>query len=176
MTGERRKRMLMGVAALAGVAFAVDRWLLPPPAPAAAATGAPPSVLPEKGALDPGAAGMHLPSPATLPDEITRATADAFDWGRLGLQLENPEVSQVPPVAETHAAAKESFTSQYQLRATILGPDPIALIGARKMRVGDELSGYVLRAITEESAIFRSSSGEDITLKVPGRRANRVSP
>lgn len=63
-------------------------------------------------------------------------------------------------------SACDVFVSRHSLQATILGPRPVALVGRRKLHVGDVLDGFVLKSITERKALFVSDDGQRAVLRV----------
>lgn len=168
MNLSKRQKWLLGGAVCAAGGWAADRWLLPDPASAAAAQQ-PVERGPVPNAVGTSAAdaSFNLPPPATPLSEVQRSASDVFDWQRLALRVEQPQ--QVPSGSESRLSGP-SFAAQYALRATVLGPEPVALVGQRKMHRGDSLGGYVLKEILADAAVFQSESGDRAVLHVSRAR------
>lgn len=141
--------LLVGMGALAA-----DRLLFPAPQDAEGALVAP-ARSPRSGAPAEFAA---VPAPALPPADLV--VPDIFDRARVA------ELGGIAPLpVATVAPQAEAFAREHAVHATILGPQPLALVDERLMRSGDELDGFVLHAIRRGSVEFVSGS-ERVVLQV----------
>lgn len=154
----RRDRGALIVLLSGAIALTVDKLLLPPPD--AAAAGEVP-------------AGPAEPTLVNSLDDLLASTpppAPEPEWSREPIQ----DVFALSRLAALHAgrdgdreeSACELFLSRHSLQATILGPRSVALVGRRKLHVGDVLDGFVLESITEREALFVSDDGQRAVLRV----------
>ncbi|MGE0482016.1 MAG: hypothetical protein AB7Q17_16260 [Phycisphaerae bacterium] len=141
--------LLVGIGALAA-----DRLLFPAPQDAEGAL-----IAPARSPRAPATAVFAaVPAPALPPADLV--VPDVFDSARvaaLGGRAPSP-VAAVAPQAD-------AFAREHAVHATILGPQPLALVDERLMRAGDELDGFVLHAIHRGSVEFVSGV-ERVVLRV----------
>lgn len=164
----RRQSGLMLFLVLSITSFGVDHFMVPRPAPADARQ-APAHELPPPASGTRGEAltaeVFQLPAPATSRDEVQRIVVDVFAWSR---------VVTVGPVVEAGTSESgpgtQGFSTRYVLRGTVFGPEPAALIGRRKMHLGEKLEGCTLKRIDRDEVEFVSDAGDSIVLRVPGLR------
>jgi hypothetical protein len=101
---------------------------------------------------------------AAAISKVGDATPDVFNWNRIfGTNAANGISDDRSGVRRTTANA---FRESHQLTATLLGPQPVALIGGNMYRVGDVLDGFTLDAVRAGEAVF-VSDGVNIILRVP---------
>lgn len=135
----RRERIALGIFSTALVSLAVDKLLLPAAEPKEAhGMDAPARV---KSATDPGTLLRPFPAPTSAPAEIS----DIFAWTRLGV---------VAPSAAAPIESDVAFGTNHKIEGVVLGPRPAAIISGRIVRVGDELDGFRLEAVTADGATF----------------------
>lgn len=164
MKPSKRDRAALIVLMVGVIALAVDRLLLPPPSAAGGADG-----------LDSASSAVDLPQPdremrappsATAPAPLPGLVPDVFDLSRLAaLGSGTPLVDEGQP----DETAVEAFVRRHALQATIFGPNPIALVGHRKLRIGDRLDGFVLESISDREAVFLSDTGRAVLHVAPVR-------
>ena len=162
----RREQALIGAMLIGIVALACDRWVLQDPraAQADSGRGAPTSAP----ASQPQSVDfMRLPSPPTGPSEALLTIDDVCSWMRLTIEPDAPNAPDEP--ASNLPPPPAAFVERFKLRALVLGPSPVALIGRRTMRVGESLAGFTLREITKDGAVFFSDHGERVLLAPPRR-------
>lgn len=164
----RRQSGLVMFLVLSIAGFGVDQFLVPRPAPADARQ-APAIALPPPA---PGARGdvltaevFQLPAPATSRDEVQRIVVDVFAWSRVVTVGPAPDAG-----TSDSATGTQRFSTRYVLRGTVFGPEPAALIGRRKMHLGEKLECYTLKRIDRDEVEFVSDAGDSILLRVPGLR------
>lgn len=165
MTLSRRDRGILIALLLAVVALAVDRLLLPEPSQVLAVS---PEVVVPMLAADKLIEDIlpEMPSPPAINTRPPPPVLDVFDLNRLAsLGAGGRQANNQPE--ETSA---ESFIRRHTLRATVLGPRPVALVGERMLQVGNHLDGYELIAISERQAVFVSDDDQAV-LRVASRRA-----
>ena len=112
---------------------------------------------------------------AALISRVGDATPDVFNWDRIfGTNGANGKSDDRVGARQTTANA---FRDSHQLTATLLGPQPVALIGGNMYRVGDPLDGFTLDAVRAGEAEF-VSDGTTIIPKVPSpwRKGKSTSP
>ena len=165
MTLSRRDRRILIVLLLAVVALTVDRLLLPEPSQVLAVSpeGIESTLTADKLMED---LLPEMPSPPTINTQPPLPVVNVFDLNRLG-NLSFGGAKSNNQLEETSA---ESFSRRHTLRATVLGPRPVALVGERMLQVGNHLDGYELIAISEHQAVFVSDD-EQAILQVAPRRA-----
>jgi len=151
----RRDRAALIVLLLAVGALAVDRLLLPAPV-SAQANNADAAACP---ATMPSLDQLLASSPAAAaPDQPWTPVPDVFDLARLGGAV----LREALPEIRAEEDAVESFVRAHSLQATVLGPRPMALVGRRKVRVGESLDGFELTRVTDREAVFVSDRGTAI--------------
>lgn len=98
---------------------------------------------------------------AALISKVGGPTPDVFNWDRI---FGTNGINDVRNGARRTTV--NAFRESHQLTATLLGPQPVALIGGKMYRVGDPLGGFTLDAVRAGEAEF-VSDGNRIILKVP---------
>ena len=164
MTLSRRDRGILIALLLAVVALAVDRLLLPGPSQVLAVS---PEVVVPMLAADKLTEDIlpEMLSPTAINTQPPLPVLDVFDLNRLAsLGTGGRQANKQP-----EETSVESFIRRHTLRATVLGPRPVALVGQRMLQVGDHLDGYELIAITERQAVFVSDDDQAV-LRVASRR------
>lgn len=182
MNFTRRTKLALGALTFALVALSLDRWILPPPS-SAVASDRDGSATTERadrrgnvGKSDTDAQWLTFVSErlkqlnaarSALIEAPAPLARDPF--------VGAPTAARAPAAEMQRKAADEAlsvaqFREKNRLSATILGPDPIALVGRRTLRVGDELDGLRLDRVGEGWAEFLSGVMR-VRLEVP--RAGR---
>jgi hypothetical protein len=164
MNLSRRDKIAVSLLGLAGVALAVDRLILPPPADALGAqVGAD---LVSSRSIDEILADM----PSSLPqrDFAADSIPDVFDVARVeAVRL----VAERPPADALAQAMAADFQRRHRLTAVVLGPHPVALVGQVPVQIGDELDGHTLVEVSESAALFVSDTGPVTLTLTPVRNS-----
>lgn len=166
----RRERISLISLLAALAALAMDKLLLsetPQAAEAGLYNGASAAPSASQDAA-PGSGG----SPEATAD-VPRAPAtapDVFSWTRIphAAPAARPTLDDAGP----SDVSVETFRATHTLRATLLGPRPMALIGDQTYRIGETLDGFVLESISESEVAFVSDSQRVVLRVAPAWQGN----
>ncbi len=160
----RRERLALITLLSALVALCVDKILLPEPASAIAAVTYTAEQDLMKVTLPPEPATLLREAPQRAAQALLLAVPDVFDRSRLEALIGRPGAEPASAEAQRVSLSAE-FRRAHTLRATLLGPRPVALVGDRALRVGDKLDGFVLDSVADREAVFLSD-GKRVVLRV----------
>lgn len=97
---------------------------------------------------------------------LNAAQPDIFSWDRLSGADRTAGIKAARGLNGGRAPTAEEFSAAHQLEATLLGPQPMALIDGRTYRVGKIIDGLVLTAVRAGEAVFVSGD-MTVVLSVP---------
>ncbi len=172
MKSTRRMRLLIGALLVGLVVLLADRLTRGGPRPVAAAvpaTQAAPPVWSDTAELEARLTGPSYESVlnelAALPRDLFVPTAQAAAELKAQAQPDPPQVAVgealPPPFEETH-----------HLVGVMLGPNPVAVVGAQVVPLRAELDGHVLITVARDRAVFvERSTGREVTLEIRPRAA-----
>ncbi len=185
MTLTRRQRYSVIVLLVALAALALDKLLLSSE-PASALAGVRPEGVAAAGTGD-DFPSQHEGTPALAERLLERRTArrtlsgsvptlnvpvlnvaqpDIFSWDRLAGADRTTGISAAEELNGRRVHTAGAFQAAHTLNATLLGPQPMALIDGRTYRVGEDIDGLVLTAVRAGEAVFVSGD-MTVVLSVP---------
>ena len=167
MQKSKKRKIYVGILALAIAAFLADRFLLDPPesAPAAAVADSDVSVpRPKPAGPEPPAVADATKGSKVLADLLTElAAAEKIDLTRAPRDAFSPSSAWAPqarkekPVAvRRERALAEAFVKKHDLMAVMTdkGGGGKAIINGMCFQVGQELDGFRLASVGKGSVVF----------------------
>lgn len=118
---------------------------------------------------------LSVGAPTLNMPVLNAAPPDIFSWDRLAGADGTAGISAAAELNGLPAHTAEAFQTAHRLKATLLGPQPMALIDDRTYRVGDALGDFVLTAVRADEAVFVSGD-RTVVLSVPSPWNREESP